>query len=206
MGGRERETPTLNRSEHAMTSTEHTIDLATLTGDYDIDPAHTRLGFVARHAMVSKVRGSIPGATGRLHLDGQDPTRSTVEVTVPMENITTDQPQRDEHLRSADFFDVKAHPDLTFRSTRAEVRGDDEYRLIGDLTVRGTTREVALDVEFTGAGTDPYGKFRVGFEATGEISRKEWGVTWNAVLETGGVMVGDKIKLELDVEAVRVTD
>jgi polyisoprenoid-binding protein YceI len=175
-----------------------------LTGDYEIDPAHTRLGFVARHAMVSKVRGSIPGATGRLHLDGQDPTRSSAEISVPMENITTDQPQRDEHLRSADFFDVKGHPDMTFRSTKIEVRGEDKFRLTGDLTIRGTTREVVLDAEFTGAETDAFGKFRVGFEATGEVSRKEWGVTWNAVLETGGVMVGDKIKLEIDVEATKV--
>jgi polyisoprenoid-binding protein YceI len=187
-----------------MTSTQQTIDLASLTGDYEIDPAHTRLGFVARHAMVSKVRGSIPGATGRLHLDGQDPTRSSAEVSVPMEHITTDQPQRDEHLRSADFFDVKSHPDLTFRSTRVEVKKDDQFRLIGDLSIRGMTREVALDVEFTGAETDPFGNFRVGFEATGEISRKEWGITWNTVLETGGVMIGDKIKLELDVEATRI--
>jgi polyisoprenoid-binding protein YceI len=189
-----------------MTSTNaQPVNLTDLTGDYEIDPAHTRLGFVARHAMVSKVRGSIPGATGRLHLDGQDPTRSTAEISVPMENITTDQTQRDEHLRSADFFDVKAHPNLTFRSTRVEVRGDDEYRLFGDLTIRDTTREVARDIEFTGAGTDAFGHFRVGFEAKGEVSRKEWGVTWNAALETGGVMVGDKIKLELDVEAIRAS-
>jgi polyisoprenoid-binding protein YceI len=181
------------------------VDLAGLTGDYEIDPAHTRLGFVARHAMVSKVRGSIPGATGRLHLDGRDPTRCTAEITVPMANITTDEKQRDEHLRSADFFDVKAHPNLLFRSTRIEVRGGDAYRMIGDLTIRDTTNEVVLDVEFTGADTDPFGNFRVGFEAKGEISRKAWGVTWNAALETGGVMVGDKIKLELDVEAIRPT-
>jgi len=189
-----------------MTSTnDQTIDLATLSGDYDIDPAHTRLGFVARHAMVSKVRGSVPGATGRLHLDGSDPSRSSAEISVPMENITTDQPQRDEHLRSADFFDVKGFPNMTFRSTAVEARGANEYRVTGDLSIRGTTRQVVLDVEFTGAGNDPFGNFRVGFEATGEISRKEWGVTYNAVLETGGVMVGDKIKLELDVEAVKVS-
>jgi len=186
------------------TTNEQPVDLTTLTGDYEIDPAHTRLGFVARHAMVSKVRGSIPGASGRIHIDGQDPTQSRVEVSVPMENITTDQPQRDEHLRSADFFDVKSYPDLTFRTTKVEARGDAEYRVTGDLTVRDTTRPIVLDVEFTGATTDPWGNFRVGFEARGEISRKEWGISWNAVLETGGVMVGDKIKLELDVEATRI--
>ena len=187
-----------------MSTTNETVDFSTLTGDYEIDPAHTRLGFVARHAMVSKVRGSIPGATGRLHLDGQDPTRSTVEISVPMENITTDQPQRDEHLRSADFFDIKSFPDLTFRSTKVEHRGGNEFRLTGDLTVRDQTRPVVLDVEFTGAGGDPWGNDRIGFEARGEISRKEWGVTWNAAIETGGVMIGDKVKLELDVEATKI--
>src|SRR5690606_21248100 len=116
----------------------------------------------------------------------------------------TGQPQRDEHLRSADFFDTKSHPKLTFRSTRAEVAGDSEYRLTGELSILGVTREVTLDVELTGAEKDPYGNERVGFEARGEISRKDWGVTWNAVLETGGVMVGDKIKLEIDVEAIKV--
>jgi polyisoprenoid-binding protein YceI len=187
-----------------MTSTNDQSTATTnLTGDYEIDPAHTRLGFVARHAMVSKVRGSISGVTGRLHLDAADPSRSTAEITADMATISTDQAQRDEHLRSADFFDAKAYPQLTFKSTKAEAVGDDRYRLTGDLTIRDQTHPVTLDLEFTGAGPDAFGNDRVGFEGRAEISRKEWGVTWNAAIETGGVMVGDKIKLELDVEAIK---
>jgi polyisoprenoid-binding protein YceI len=188
-----------------MTSTnDPQIAAPEIAGDYEIDPGHTRLGFVARHAMVSKVRGSIPGVTGRIHLDAQDPSRSSAEINADMETITTGQTQRDEHLRSADFFDVKSYPQLTFRSTSAEQVSDDTFRLTGDLTVRDQTRPVTLDVELTGTARDPWGNDRVGFEVRGEISRKEWGVTWNAALETGGVMVGDKIKLEIDVEGIKV--
>jgi polyisoprenoid-binding protein YceI len=188
-----------------MTSTnDPQIAAPEVAGDYEIDPGHTRLGFVARHAMVSKVRGSIPGVSGRFHIDAQDPSRSTAEITAEVESISTGQPQRDEHLRSGDFLDVKAYPHLTFRSTSAEQTGEDTFRLTGDLTVRDQTRPITLDVELTGTARDPWGNDRVGFEARGEISRKDWGVTWNAVLETGGVMVGDKIKLEIDVEGIKV--
>jgi polyisoprenoid-binding protein YceI len=178
--------------------------LAELTGDYEIDPAHTQLGFVARHAMVTKVRGHFAGVSGRLHLDGAQPSRSTAEVDVDVASLTTGQDQRDGHLRGPDFFDVDQHPRLTFRSTAAEPLGDDRYRVTGDLTIRGVTRPIAFDLEYTGSATDPFGNHRVGFEGHAEVNRKDWGLSWNAALETGGFLVSDKVRLELDVSAIRL--
>jgi polyisoprenoid-binding protein YceI len=174
-----------------------------LTGTYDIDPAHSRLGFVARHAMVTKVRGQFRDFSGTLHLDAEDPTRSTAEVTIQVASLTTAQDQRDEHLRGADFFDVEQYPTITFRSTSAERLSDDTYRLTGDLTIRGVTRPVAIDFEHTGSARDPFGNFRTGFEGRTQVNRKDWGLTWNVALETGGILVSDKVSLELDVSAVR---
>jgi len=177
-----------------------------LTGDYDIDPAHSRLGFVARHAMVAKVRGEFHGATGSLHLDAQDPSRSTAEITIDVAGISTNEPQRDGHLRGPDFFDAEKYPTITFRSTAAEQVSDDTYRMTGDLTVRDQTHPVTIDLEYTGSAKDPFGNLRVGFEGRGEVNRKDWGLTWNAALETGGFLVSDKIKLELDISAIRRVD
>lgn len=174
-----------------------------LTGDYTFDPAHTRLGFVARHAMVSKVRGSFKGFEGTVHIDAADPTKSSVKVAIEVTSIDTGIEQRDEHLRTNDFFDAPTHPKITFESTKIEPAGDQKFNVTGDLSIRGVTKPVTVEVEFTGAAKDPYGNERVGFEGRTVIDRKEFGVNWNATLDAGGVMVGDKVTLELDVEAVK---
>ncbi|MFJ5732825.1 YceI family protein [Streptomyces paradoxus] len=176
---------------------------AALTGDYTIDPAHSTIGFVARHAMVTNVKGSFQDFTGTLHLDGGDPSRSTASIDVVMDSISTGNADRDGHLKSADFFKADEFPAMTFRSTKAEALGGDDYRITGDLTILGTTRPLSIDLEFNGAAKDPFGNERVGFEGKAEILRSEWGLTWNAALETGGVLVSDKIKLNFDISAIR---
>ncbi|MGV9282034.1 YceI family protein [Streptomyces sp. NPDC003730] len=180
-----------------------TADLSTLTGDYTVDPAHTTIGFTARHAMVTNVKGKFLDFTGALHLDGTDPSRSTASLDITMDSIDTGSPDRDGHLRSADFFNTGEHPTMTFRSTKAESLGGDDYRITGDLSILGTTRPLTIDLEFNGAAKDPFGNERVGFEGKAEIKRSEWGLTWNAALETGGVLVSDKIKLNFDISAIR---
>ncbi|MDQ0751516.1 MULTISPECIES: YceI family protein [Streptomyces] len=178
-------------------------ELAALTGDYTIDPAHSTIGFVARHAMVTNVKGSFQDFTGTLHLDGTDPSRSTASLDVVMDSIETGNADRDGHLKSSDFFKADEFPAMTFRSTKAEALGGDDYRITGDLTILGTTRPLTIDLEFNGAAKDPFGNERVGFEGKAEILRSEWGLTWNAALETGGVLVSDKIKLNFDISAIR---
>ncbi|OIJ95272.1 YceI family protein [Streptomyces colonosanans] len=178
-------------------------ELAALTGDYTLDPAHSTIGFVARHAMVTNVKGGFQDFEGTLHLDGTDPSRSTASIDVRMDSIDTGSADRDGHLKSADFFKTDEHPAMTFRSTKAEALGGDAYRITGDLTILGTTKPLAIDLEFNGAAKDPFGNERVGFEGKAEILRSEWGLTWNAALETGGVLVSDKIKLVLDISAIR---
>jgi polyisoprenoid-binding protein YceI len=180
-----------------------TADLATLTGEYTIDPAHTTIGFTARHAMVTNVKGKFLDFTGTLHLDGADPARSAAVLDIVMDSIDTGSADRDGHLRSADFFKTDEFPKMTFRSTAAESLGGDDYRITGDLTILGTTRPISIDLEFNGAAKDPFGNERVGFEGKAEIKRSEWGLTWNAALETGGVLVSDKIKLNFDISAIR---
>ncbi|MFE7234365.1 YceI family protein [Streptomyces sp. NPDC002405] len=178
-------------------------DLAALTGDYTIDPSHSTLGFVARHAMVTNVKGKFNDFTGSLHLDGTDPAASTASIDVKMDSIDTGSADRDGHLKSADFFKTEEFPQMTFRSTKAEAVGGDDYRITGDLTILGVTRTLTIDLEFNGAAKDPFGNERVGFEGKAEILRSEWGLTWNAALETGGVLVSDKIKLNFDISAVK---
>ncbi|MEU3515564.1 YceI family protein [Streptomyces sp. NPDC006654] len=184
-------------------TTTPTADLAALTGDYTIDPAHSTLGFVARHAMVTNVKGSFQDFEGTLHLDGEDPSKSTASLDIQMASITTGSPDRDGHLKSADFFKTDEFPTMTFRSTKAEALGDEDYRITGDLTILGVTKPVTIDLEFNGAAKDPFGNERVGFEGKAEIKRSDWGVTWNAALETGGVLVSDKIKLNFDISAIK---
>jgi polyisoprenoid-binding protein YceI len=192
--------------EDPMTTTaEHTTTPAplALNGTWTVDPSHSRVGFVARHAMVTKVRGSFSEFTATATLDFEDPTRSTASVQISAASIDTGQPQRDEHLRTNDFFDVPNFPTWTFTSTSVEVKGDAEFVLHGDLTIKGTTQPVSVDFEHTGTATDVYGNLRAGFEGRATINRKDFGVTWNAPLEAGGVLVGEKIVLELDVSAIK---
>ncbi|MFI2434924.1 YceI family protein [Streptomyces sp. NPDC018693] len=181
-------------------------DLAALTGEYSIDPAHSTIGFVARHAMVTNVKGKFNDFTGSLHLDGTDPAGSTASIDVKMDSIDTGSADRDGHLKSADFFKIEEFPVMTFRSTKAEALGGDEYRITGDLTILGVTKPLTIDLEFNGAAKDPFGNERVGFEGKAEILRSEWGLTWNAALETGGVLISDKIKLNFDISAIKNAD
>ena len=174
--------------------------LNTLTaGTWAIDPTHTEVGFVARHLMVSKVRGSFTDVAGTVQV-GDDITASVTRVVIQTASVSTGTADRDGHLRSADFFDVEAFPEMTFVST-----GFDGETLTGDLTIKDVTKPVTIAFEETGSAKDPFGNLRVGFEGATSISRKDWGLTWNAALETGGVLVSDKIKLEFDVSAIRTT-
>ncbi|MFE1579773.1 YceI family protein [Streptomyces fradiae] len=187
------------------TATAPTADpaLAALTGTYTIDTAHSTLGFTARHAMITNVRGAFTDYEGTLVLDGSDPAASAASLDIRMASVDTGSADRDGHLRGADFFDAERFPLMAFRSTSAEALGGSEYRIHGDLTIKGTTRPVAIDLEFNGAAKDPFGNERVGFEGRAEILRSDWGLTWNAALETGGVLVSDKIKLTFEISAIR---
>ncbi len=171
-------------------------------GSFALDAAHTRVGFVARHMMVSKVRGSFTDVAGTI-LVADEPTESSVDVTIQAASFTTGAADRDAHVKSGDFLDVENHPTLTFVSRAIKDFGDNEFSLVGDLTVRGVTREVTLKAEFEGVAKSPWGAEVIGFSAVGEIDREEFDITWNAALETGGVLVGKKIKLEIEAEAVR---
>lgn len=179
------------------------VDVNRLTGDYAIDPAHTRIGFQARHAMVTKVRGQFLDFDGGFHLDPDHPEESSAYLTIKAKSLTTGNEQRDEHLRSNDFFAMDEYPEIKFVSTAAEQLDDEHLRLTGDLTIRGVTKPVTVDFEFTGAAIDPWDKLRVGFEGRTTINRKDWGVSWNAPLEAGGVLVGEKVTIELDIAAVK---
>ncbi|MBF9071692.1 YceI family protein [Streptacidiphilus fuscans] len=173
-----------------------------LTGSYTIDPAHSRIGFVARHAMVTKVRGSFNSFDGKVEVDADQPERSSVDLTIDVDSIDTRNADRDGHLRTNEFLDVAAHPTITFRSTSAFLDGD-KLDLVGDLTVRGVTQNVTIPFSFEGSAKDPFGNHRLGFEGEHTISRKDFGITWNAALETGGVLVGDKIVLEFEISLVK---
>ena len=173
-----------------------------LTGDYTIDPSHSRLGFSARHAMVTTVRGAFPEFTGTAHIDAANPAGSTVALTISAASVDTGSADRNGHLVSADFFDVENHPTLTFTSTHVERDGDD-WAITGDLVIKGTSKPATIDFESTGTATDPFGNQRAGFEGSTTINRKDWGLSWNAALETGGVLVSEKIKLELDISAIK---
>jgi polyisoprenoid-binding protein YceI len=184
-------------------TTATTTDLEQLTGDYTLDPAHTRLGFVARHAMVTKVRGAFHDFDGSFHVDGANPANSHGQLTIQTKSIDTGNADRDAHLRSNDFFAMDAHPEIKFVSTSVEPIDTEHYRVTGDLTIKGVTRPVTVDFEYTGSATDPFGNRRVGLEGSVTVNRKDWKVNWNAALEAGGVLVSDKVTLELDVSAIK---
>ncbi|MEU6930359.1 YceI family protein [Streptomyces sp. NPDC046385] len=177
--------------------------LAALTGDYTIDPAHSSIGFTVRHAMVTNVRGTFAEHEGALKLNGSDPASSSATIDVKIASIDTGIADRDGHLRSGDFFDAEQFPLMSFRSTEAQQLGGDKYRVTGELTIKDVTKPLAIDLEFNGTATDVYGNERVGFEGNAEILRSDWGLTWNAALETGGVMVSDKVKLNFDISAIK---
>jgi polyisoprenoid-binding protein YceI len=171
-------------------------------GTFTLDAAHTRVGFVVRHLMINKVRGGFGQVSGDVVV-AEDPLDSSVHATIQAASIDTGVADRDNHLRSADFLDVEKYPTLEFRSTRVSARSGNEFLLDGDLTVRGVTRPVQLVLEFEGAARSPWGQEVVGFTATTEIDREDFGLTWNQALETGGVLVGKTVKIEIEAEAVR---
>ena len=174
------------------------------TTTYELDPAHSHIGFRIRHMMVSHQRGQFDGVTGTLKLDRANLANSHVEVSIDVATINTNVADRDNHLRSADFFDVANHPKITFVSREVRVQDDGELRVTGDLTIRGTTRSVVLTAEpISDESKDPFGNIKVGTSVAGKISRKDFGLVWNAILETGGVALGDDVKLTLDVQFAR---
>jgi polyisoprenoid-binding protein YceI len=171
-------------------------------GTYAIDPAHTSVEFVGRHLMITKVRGRFTDFDGDIVV-GDTPETSSVDVTVRTASVESADAKRDGHLRSGDFLDVEQYPTMAFRSTGVDLQRDGTAKVAGELTIKSVTRPVTLDVEFEGAEADPWGGQRLGFSASAEIDREEWGLTWNVAMETGGVLVGKKIRLELNVQAVR---
>ena len=184
-----------------MSVTEQTSTTLPAAGTYAIDASHSHVGFKVRHLMVSKVRGRFADFAGTVTI-AEAPLESSVEVTVQLASIDTRDEQRDGHLRGADFFDIETNPTLTFRSTgvREAVKG--RYQVDGELSLLGITKPLVLDVTFDGSATDPWGGTRAAFTATGEIDREDFGLTWNQALETGGVLVGKKIEIEIEAEAV----
>ena len=181
-------------------STEATTIPGYVAGTWDIDPVHSEVGFIARHMMVSKVRGRFTQFSGEL-VTAPDLLQSSVTATIELTSIQTGNEQRDQHIRSADFFEVDKYKTMTYRSTGLRPEGD-HYVLDGELTLRDVTKQVPLKLELNGFGPDPYGGTRAGFTATGELNRSDFGVNFNATLETGGVVVSDKISLQLEIEAV----
>lgn len=186
-----------------MTTTDTGIQTAeTLTGAYDIDPTHSRLGFAAKHAMVTTVRGQFTDYTADVYLDEETPANSRVRLEIQAASVDSGNADRDKHLRTGDFFDIESHPTIVFESTNVEKDGD-VYTLIGNLTINGVTNPVAVEWELTGTTTDPWGNFRAGFEGKTTVNRRDWGLQWNVGLDKGGVLVGEKVKLEFDISAVK---
>jgi polyisoprenoid-binding protein YceI len=186
-------TPTLDDDSRALDD---------IAGDYVLDPSHTRVGFSARHAMVTKVRGQFDEFEGTAHVDTENPAASTISVTIQAASVTTGNAQRDGHLKTPDFFDIENYPTITFVSTDVERDGTD-WNVTGELTINATTKPVTVVFEETGTARDPFGNLRAGFEGSVTINRTDWGLAFNAALETGGVLVSEKVTLEFDVSAIR---
>ncbi len=191
-------------SDTTVTQSTRVVEGVTLPapGTFAIDASHTEVGFAARHMMVSKVRGRFTDFDGTIVV-AENLNDSSVEVDVKTASINTADENRDNHVRSDDFLSVEKYPNMTFKSTKVEIDPKGAWTVTGDLTLRNVTRPVTLDVEFQGVVQDPFGNQRIGFTASGEISRDDFGVTFNAVMEAGGVVIGSKIKLEIEAEAVR---
>lgn len=177
-------------------------DLTSLNGTYALDPSHSRIGFVTRHAMVTKVRGSFNDFEGTA-TTGEGIADPSIAVTIQVASVDTRSADRDAHLRSGDFFDVEKYPTITFRSTKIDAVDAGTLRVTGDLTIKDVTRPVTIDFEYNGSATDPFGNERVGLEGSVVVNRKDFGLTWNAALETGGVLVSEKVTLEFEVSAVK---
>lgn len=170
---------------------------------WKFDPSHSSVQFVARHMMLSKVRGEFEKFNVDLNLDMDNPENSSVEARIDANSINTREPQRDAHLRSPDFLNAAEYPELIFKSTRVERTGEDTAKVYGDLTIRGVTRPVVLDVTYTGMSKSPWGTTNIGFEATTKINREDWGLTWNVALETGGWLVGKEITINIETEFIQ---
>ncbi|HZS87042.1 MAG TPA: YceI family protein [Chloroflexota bacterium] len=186
-----------------MTSAESQVRVEPQVSTWQIDPKHTLVEFSVRHMMITTVKGRFGDVKGTITLDESDITRSSVEAEIDANSIDTRDEQRDGHLRSPDFFDTGTHTAITFKSTRVERAGSDRLRVIGDLTISGITRDVVLDTEITGRGKTPFGTEVIGFSAQTSISRKDFGLNWNVALEAGGFLVGDNVKISLEIEAVK---
>jgi len=184
--------------------THVTTSPTSITGNYTLDLAHTRLGFSARHAMVSKVKGAFNEFVGEGYIDEEEPANSHFEITIKVASIDTRNPDRDNHLRTNDFLAMEQYPEITFHTTQIEPVDETHYKVTGDLTIRGVSKPVTIDFEYMGSQLDPWGNLRLGFEGGTTINRKDWGVNWNVALEAGGFMVSEKVNLEFDVEAVKV--
>ena len=183
-----------------------TATTASLTGTYAIDASHSQIGFGARHAMVTKVRGQFNDFTGTGIFDVENPANSNVQIVIQAKSIDTRNADRDGHLRGNDFFDMDTYPEIKFSSTSFSKVDDSTYSVIGDLTIKNVTKSITFELDFTGTAVDPWGNTRVGFEGKTSVNRKDWGVNWNTALEAGGVLVGEKITLEFDISAVRGGD
>jgi polyisoprenoid-binding protein YceI len=192
-----------NRSKDEVVAEAASVAVDDISGDYAIDPSHSRIGFSARHAMVTKVRGHFDQFEGNAHVDTTTPANSSVNVTIEAASVTTGNEQRDGHLKTPDFFDIANYPQITFVSTGVE-RDGSEWEITGDLTINGVTKSVTIPFEETGSAKDPFGNTRVGFEGDVTIDRTEWNLSFNAALETGGVLVSEKVKLEFDVSAIAI--
>jgi polyisoprenoid-binding protein YceI len=175
----------------------------TLTGTYVLDPGHSRVGFVARHAMVTKVRGSFRDVEASGFFNEDDPTTSEMSLTIQAKSVDTRNEDRDSHLRSNDFFDMENHPTIEFTSTGIEKVDESTFRVTGDLTVKGTSKPITVDMEMTGPAIDPWDNVRIGLEGRTTVNRKDWGLNWNAPLAAGGVLVGEKVTLEFEASAIR---
>jgi polyisoprenoid-binding protein YceI len=194
---------TRQRTEENMTATVETARITGVKTQWKLDPTHTLVEFSAKHLMITTVKGRIVDVEGVITIDERNPANSSVEATLKGASLDTRTEQRDQHLRSADFLHVEKYPEITFRSTRIE-GGRDEFKLTGDLTIRDVTRPITLDVRFEGQTKDPWGGERIGFSASGKIDRRDFGLVWNQLMETGGVAVGNEIKIAIEVEAIKV--